>query len=280
MAFEMDSQRELNTVRIVLFVFVMFLVVEFYPVITGLVEGTEAYGLVATAGFFLHFFFMYIAVIGFLKWEQSTSESRRPLTTDDLGASIDDRNFLKNLIIGALAGTIAAGSVLVIASIFNADLRPLNEITADLILNQIIITIPTAFIEELAYRGYMLTRMSRLWGRGIGIIVSSVVFSLFHFNWWFPLGTVPMLLVGLFTLNLFLGGVVLSIGYFYSGEKLWLPVAFHFMWNMIAYLFFLNYPRDTVLMPEIFQIEWGITTVIGFLIGLVVIILALRTSKK
>jgi hypothetical protein len=40
------------------------------------------------------------------------------------------------------------------------------------------------------------------------------------------------------------------------------------MWNMIAYLMFPNFPNETVTNPGLFQIEWGLTTILGFLFGL------------
>ncbi|MHA1908495.1 MAG: CPBP family intramembrane glutamic endopeptidase, partial [Candidatus Thorarchaeota archaeon] len=182
--------------------------------------------------------------------------------------------------VGLLAGALASALVVIIAWAFGGDLRPSLEITGDLIASEIIITVPTAFFEELAYRGYLMPRMAKLWGRGKGIIISSLFFSLLHFAWWAPLGSVPIHLVILFTFNIMLGGIVLSLSYFMSGEKLWVPIGFHFSWNMIAYILFPTYPRVSVNLPEIFQIEWGITTILGFLFGLSVLWIFLQQKKK
>ena len=43
--------------------------------------------------------------------------------------------------------------------------------------------------------------------------------------------------------NMFLGGVVLSLSYYLSGEKLWVPIGFHFGWNIMGYLLFASSPR-------------------------------------
>jgi hypothetical protein len=67
---------------------------------------------------------------------------------------------------------------------------------------------------------------------------------------------------------MFLGGVVLSLSYYKSGEKLWIPIGFHFTWNLFGYLFFPRFPNEPVIAPEIFQIEWSVTTILGFILGL------------
>jgi len=148
-----------------------------------------------------------------------------------------------------------------------------------LIMNQVIITVPTAMFEELVHRGYILTRLEDLSGRRSAIVLSSIFFSLLHFSWWASPGF-PVHLIILFSFNLFLGGVALSLSYYWSGKRLWVPIAFHFTWNMIAYPFFPSFPRETVFMPEIFQIEWGLTTIIGFLFGISLLWGLLQAKKK
>ena len=120
--------------------------------------------------------------------------------------------------------------------------------------------------------------MDELWGKWKAIILSSLVFSLMHFSWWTPLGVISPDLILLFTFNIMLGGVVLSLGYYLSGRRLWVPIAFHFAWNMVAYVLFPYFPVDYVWMPQVFQIEWGITTIAGFLFGLSILFLALKKN--
>ncbi|MFW9908093.1 MAG: lysostaphin resistance A-like protein [Candidatus Thorarchaeota archaeon] len=260
----MTTQSDLRTLRVLLFTGIMFLLVLMSPLLTAPFAGTEMYGLVGTALFFLNFGLIYIIVLVFLRLEGRPSLS-------EVGFEIEDSRMIPHLAIGAVAGTLAAGLVVLIAMVFGGNLRPIDQVTVDLIVGEIVITAPTAIFEEIAYRGYMMPRMVDIWGKGSGILIGSLFFSLFHFGWWVPLGSVPLVPVLIFILNLTIGGILLSLSYYWSDKRLWVPIGFHFMWNMLAYILFPVYPRETVVLPEIFQIEWGVTTIVGFLFGLSII---------
>jgi membrane protease YdiL (CAAX protease family) len=220
--------------------------------------------------FFGTFFLLYAVTWTFVIWDGGKYIS-------ELGMDFDDET-VPHIIIGAFVAIVASVLVIAFAIVGGGQLRPMDQITADLIMNQLIVTVPTAVFEELAQRGYILTRMEVLTGRRNAIILSSIFFSLGHFSWW-ALYSVSLHLVVLFSLNLFLGGVLLSLSYYWSGKKLWVPISFHFVWNMIAFLVFPRFPVDTVLSPEIFQIEWGVTTIVGFLFG-ISLLWGILTSKK
>ena len=260
--------------RIILFAALLLVYLEMSAIIPSRVP-YSMYGVASTIMFFVVMFAMYITVVVFLQWEGETSISVLGLTT---GPKTNHQ-----LIGGAIAGIAGAMVVIVVAATFGGQLRPASEVTADLMVSEFIITTPVAFVEELCYRGFLLTRMARIWGRNKAIVGSSLIFSIYHFSWWSPLGTVPVHLILLFSLNMFLGGVVLSVAYYLTGEKLWAPISFHFVWNILAYVMFPTFPRETVVLPEIFQIEWGIVSVMGFLFALsLVFVLApyIRESKK
>lgn len=255
--------------KIILYMAFMLIIVEISPIISALFTG-ELFELMATAAFFGTFFLMYIVTDLFARSEGSS--------IGKLGMDFNETAF-PHIIIGAVAGTIAASIVVLFALIFGGQLRPPEQITADLLASEIIITAPTAVFEELAHRGYILPHIENIAGKAPAIIISSIFFSLLHFSWWATPGF-PLHLILIFTFNIFLGGVVLSLSYYWSGRKLWVPIAFHFAWNMLAYIVFPVFPRESVLLPEIFQIEWGITTIVGFLIGLSIIWGILSTIKK
>ena len=241
----------------------MFLIALMYVVVRTLFIGEQlasASTLVVFGGFAL----MYIGSWAFVRWEGGESVS-------ELGLDIDKR-FGPHIIIGAIGATLAVAVVVVIAFFFGGQLRPFNEINGDLIINVIFNAALFSFFEELTHRGYILTRMENLGGRGAAIIVSSLFFSLGHFSWW-ELTGFDILLIVLFTFNMFLGGVVLSLSYYWSGRRLWVPIGFHLVWNVIAYITFPSFPDPAVVVtqPEIFQIEWGFTTIIGFLFGLTIL---------
>jgi membrane protease YdiL (CAAX protease family) len=255
--------------RLILFMLLMLLIVLMAPVVYTIFTG-ELLALMATLVFFLTFILMYVITWAFVKWDGGDS-------VEELGIGIDER-FVPHISIGAIAGALAAALVVAVAFFFGGQLRPIDQITADLIVNEIIITAPTAFFEELTHRGYILTRMEDLAGRRAAIFLSSIFFSLLHFSWWVTPGF-PVHLAILFTFNMFLGGVVLSYSYYWSGKRLWVPIAFHFMWNMVAYLLFPSDPL-TVVQPEIFQIEWGIVSIVGFIFGLFILWGLLASEKN
>ncbi len=217
------------------------------------------------------FLFMYILTWAFVKWEGGDS-------IVELGLDFDNR-FFPHITIGAIAAAISAILVATIAFFFGGQLRPFNEITSDLIFAVITNAVLFSFFEELTQRGYILTRMENLFGRGLAIFLSSLYFSLLHFSWWEPAGF-NIALITIFSINMLLGGVVLSLSYYWSGRRLWTPISFHFMWNVLAYIMFPSFPQVSVVQPEIFQIEWGITTIIGFLVGLSILWTFLTSEKN
>ena len=266
---DVNKEKELGILKIILFMALMLLVVEMSPLLTRLFTG-DMYYLVGTLTFFATFILMYVIIDVFARWDGST--------LGKLGIDFDDDS-VPHIVIGAIAGIAAVVVVVAAAFLFGGQLRPFEQITGDLIMSEIIITVPTALFEELAHRGYILPRLEGVAGKTRAILISSIFFSFLHFGWWAYPG-IPLHVLIIFIFNMFLGGVVLSLSYYWSGRKLWVPVAFHFVWNMIAYLLFPMYPRESVILPEIFQVEWGITTIIGFLFGLSLLYGLLSSKKK
>jgi len=267
----MKEDRQIKWLKLILFMAITVLIFLMSPIVSILFTG-DLLQLVGTLVFFLTFILLYGFTWAFVKWDGGRDVS-------ELGFVIDDADAISHVAIGAIAAIAASVLVIVFAVVGGGQLRPFDQITADLIMNQIIITAPTAVFEELAHRGYILTRLEDLTGRRSAIFLGSIFFSLGHFSWWASPGF-PIHLIILFSINLFLGGVLLSLSYFWSGKKLWVPISFHFVWNMIAYLLFPRFPNGTVIMPEIFQIEWGVTTIIGFLFGISLLWGILGSKKK
>ncbi len=263
-----------DTLRVISFAMVLFLIILMNELTTYLTASMDAMtrGLIGTTVFFGNFLLMYLALVVFLRWENGGDVA-------ELGIQFDQRT-ITHLVVGTIAGCVAVLLVYSIALFFGGDLRPAVEINADLIAGEVMITAPVALFEELSYRGYFMTRMERVTGRNIAIVGSSIWFSLLHFGWWIPIGSVPLHLAMIFTFNMFLGGVVLALGYYFSGNRLWVPIAFHFAWNMLAYILFPVFPRETVVMPEVFQVEWGITTIPAFILGLSLIWILLQELQK
>ena len=265
----MEKDREIDVLKLILFMAFMLLIVEMSYILPNLFSG-DMRGLVGTLAFFATFILMFIVVERFAAWDGTTLEK--------LGIEFDDQT-VRRIIIGAVAGIAATALISAVAFFFGGQLRPFDEITADLLFSEIIITAPTALFEELAHRGYILPKMEGLTSRTSAIVCSSLFFSSLHFSWWASPG-VPLHLILIFIFNIFLGGVVLSLSYYWSNRNLWVPIAFHFAWNMVGYIMFPTYPRELVISPEIFQFEWGLSTIVGFLFGLSLIYSFLLNRKK
>ena len=91
-----------------------------------------------------------------------------------------------------------------------------------------------AFAEEVAYRGYVQTRISAGYGVVAGILVSAAFFSLQHIHV-FQLPWIERFFQGQF-INVMLGGVV--GGYFFYKTKgdIWSIFAFHALGNLFSIL--------------------------------------------
>lgn len=266
-----DGADRLGALSFALVLLVVFSLSELTSALTASMDPTSR-ALVGTGVFFGTYILMYVALVAFLRWEDGGDIT-------GLGIQFEKRT-TSHIIVGLVAGSVGALLVYFIAMYFGGSLRPAADIDADLIATEIMITVPVALFEELSYRGYLMPRIERLSSRNVAILLTSIWFAVLHFGWWLPLGTVSWHLILIFNFNLFLGGVVLGMSYYLSGNRLWVPIAFHFAWNMIAFILFPVYPHDPVLMPEVFQIEWGITTIPGFILGLSLVWVLLQELKN
>jgi hypothetical protein len=78
--------------------------------------------------------------------------------------------------------------------------------------------------EELFFRGMMFAALLRRWGIGAAALVPSIIWALLHrqYEWWYMASFV-------------IGGVLLAMIRWKSGS-LYLPLALHAAWNLLAIL--------------------------------------------
>jgi membrane protease YdiL (CAAX protease family) len=133
----------------------------------------------------------------------------------------------------------------------------------------VLVNLLAAVGEETMYRGYLLTGLSRVWGKRVGLGVMAILFALSHItvtgaeetNW------------VLFVVLLALPGLVLGWTYLRAGS-LWLPIGIHFAWNLLQDDL-LNLPGDKVgdslfgLVTHQQGPEWIVGTSYGIEVGLV-----------
>jgi membrane protease YdiL (CAAX protease family) len=78
--------------------------------------------------------------------------------------------------------------------------------------------------EELVFRGYIQTNLQEGAGLPVALMVSSLLFGLFH--------SLNPNVSRLGLVNIALAGVALGYGYAVT-RNLWLPIAYHFCWNFV-----------------------------------------------
>ncbi len=262
----MSDRRRLAEFAVLIFAYVLL------SATAGRIVPEQMEDAVATVTFFAVLFLMYVTVALFLDREGGGSVSTLGLQQD--GKAV------QQISAGVLAGVGAAMSVTLLAILLGGQLRPASDVTAGLLISTASIAVIVSFVEELTYRGYLLTRMEKCLGQRLAIVGSSVFFSLMHFSWWTPPYQVPPYLVAMFTANIFVGGCTLALAYYWSGRRLWAPMAFHASWNVVAYALFPIYPRENVTQVILTQIEWGATTLVGFAIGIILLWLLLTEGEK
>jgi membrane protease YdiL (CAAX protease family) len=79
-----------------------------------------------------------------------------------------------------------------------------------------------AIYEELIFRGYILVNLLESFPRWIALLISAVLFMIFH---WSSLGFFPMV-------NTLVMGLVLGINVIYT-RNLWFPICFHIAWKFL-----------------------------------------------
>lgn len=126
--------------------------------------------------------------------------------------------FFRGCVISTLIISICALSMLMIQIV------SFNLFTSSEVLVAIIVFLMVAASEEIVCRGYILNNLSEKMKPINAVLLSSLIFALFHipnssFGW-----------VGF--VNIFLSGVLMAVLYLQS-KDLSLPIGMHFSWNFI-----------------------------------------------
>lgn len=140
----------------------------------------------------------------------------------DLGLRLE-KSWVTQIAWGTILGVLLLG--LVFAAEWLAGwLMPLGLAGGNYlpILGFFLFFVSVAINEELVFRGYTLQTLQQEWGTHGALLVSSLLFALFHglnpnFSWRGFLG-------------IFLAGILLGYAYLVA-RSLWLPIALHFAWN-------------------------------------------------
>jgi len=149
----------------------------------------------------------------------------------------------------ALSGFLLALSILGIGSIilyFSKHLQWTDIIFSgrDLFIELGMLLI-VAFYEEMVFRGYILNNLMESFNKWIALIISAILFTLFHID--NPsINAIPFV-------NIFLAGILLGINYVYT-RNLWFAILFHFGWNFFQGPV-LGYKISGFNLPTLLQTE-------------------------
>ena len=152
-----------------------------------------------------------------------------------LGLSIDSgpaglRRWLSQLAAGVAAGgVVISATALLLATSGGAHVVLFAAAPPAGVLFLGAFLLLAALLEELAFRGYLLTRLADSWGPTLAVVTSSVLFGIVHLG--------NPYVTPLSTCNTALAGVLLAIARL-RGGTLWMPWALHFTWNFALGLVF------------------------------------------
>lgn len=100
----------------------------------------------------------------------------------------------------------------------------LNEFLSfdNIVLAILVIALLPAICEELLFRGVIYNSFNKRYGVVVAIIISSLLFGIFHMNW-------------IQGINAFILGIALSYAY-YKSNSIFVPIIFHFANNLLGVL--------------------------------------------
>ncbi len=128
----------------------------------------------------------------------------------------------KDIFFGFLLGFIfiASGFIILLLTGYIS----IDKISPDsrFLSGSLILCLLISWIEELSFRGYILNNLAGIYHPYKALIVSSILFAIFHI----PNPGISLLA---FT-NLFLAGILLGIVYIYT-KTIWFALSLHFSWN-------------------------------------------------
>ena len=137
-----------------------------------------------------------------------------------LGFSIEHR--LKDIVIGFIIALSIIGGGSLFLYVFNFVEFSNFQINIYSIIISLLLFIIVAFNEEILIRGYILNNLMSSMNKYIALIISTLIFTLFHaLNFSFSL--LPII-------NILLAGILLGSTYIFT-KNLWFPISLHLFWN-------------------------------------------------
>lgn len=132
-----------------------------------------------------------------------------------------------NTVFGIVLGILWIGLVLLIA--FKMDILHIeNRVEVSNLFTWILAIFFNTIMQELMARGYMFSLLRREYNLGIGICITTAVFTLMH-GGAFEAGLLAVM-------NVVTTSILLSLVSVYT-NGLWAPILMHFIWNSVGRMF-------------------------------------------
>ena len=201
----------------------MFLLIIVYSFLQGILfeyvfKNIVGYNIISVL---CSYIFSAVILLFFVKYFEKT-------TFDYFGFSKD--NNLEAIKVGTgLAIFSIVGVVAILLMSNNISLSFSKDLKIGIIIILAILVLMQGFLEEVVFRGYLMTRLAAKKGKWIAILLSSIFYLVFRMS---NLTTSKIDL-----LNIFLISVVMSLLYWYFDNVLVIAI-FHAFWNCISGLVF------------------------------------------
>jgi len=134
----------------------------------------------------------------------------------------------RQLALGSLLGlALMSGTIGGIALLGGYEVSGLNS--PDVLVRALGMLPFLAAFEELIFRGILFRQLSDRWGLRAAFGVSAVIFAAMHFTGgsFHPAGF----------LSILFGGLLMCALYCVSGQRLWMPIGFHAVWNVMQVVY-------------------------------------------
>jgi len=143
-------------------------------------------------------------------------------TIISMGFSIT--NISKDLLLGFCISLILLGLGTVFILLFTQSKIAFSLFNHNYFIKSFLLFVIVSLNEELFFRGYILNNLLTLGKKYKALILSSVIFALFH-------ALNPNLSLLAFV-NIFLAGLLLGSSYIFN-QNLWFPISLHLFWNFL-----------------------------------------------
>lgn len=218
----------------------MFLLIIVYSFLQGILfeyvfKNIVGYNIISVL---CSYIFSAVILLFFVKYFEKT-------TFEYFGFSKE--NNLEAIKVGAgLAIFSIVGVVAILLMLNNISLSLSKDLKIGIIIILTILVLMQGFLEEVVFRGYLMTRLAAKKGKWIAILLSSIFYLVFRMS--NPTTSKIDLL------NIFLISVVMSLLYWYFDNVLVIAI-FHAFWNCISGLVFGFNLSGIKLSDSIFTVE-------------------------